>query len=31
VVFRDHDRMLVDDIAFAGPAQIREATYRGKV
>ena len=30
VVFRDHDRMLVDDIAFASPAQPREATYRGK-
>jgi transcriptional antiterminator Rof (Rho-off) len=30
VVFRDHDRMLVDDIAFAGPAEPPESTYRGK-
>lgn len=29
-VFRDHDRILVDDIASAGPAEPPEATYRGK-
>jgi hypothetical protein len=30
-VFRDHDRILIDDIASAGPAEPPEATYRGKV
>jgi hypothetical protein len=30
VVFRDHDRMLVDDIASCVPADPPEATYRGK-
>jgi transcriptional antiterminator Rof (Rho-off) len=30
-VFREHDRILIDDIASAGPAEPREATYRGKV
>jgi hypothetical protein len=29
-VFRDHDRVLVDDIASAGPAEPPESTYRGK-
>jgi transcriptional antiterminator Rof (Rho-off) len=31
VVFRDHDRMLVDDIASCGPAEPREPSYRGKL
>jgi hypothetical protein len=30
-VFRDHDRILIDDIASAGPAEPPEATYRGKL
>ena len=30
-VFRDHDRILVDDIASAGPAEPPESTYRGKL
>jgi hypothetical protein len=29
-VFRDHDRVLVDDIASAGPAEPPESSYRGK-
>ena len=28
-VFRDHDRVLDDDIASAGPAEPPESTYRG--
>ena len=30
-VFRDHDRILVDDIASAGPAEPPENSYRGKL
>ena len=31
VVFRDHDRVLIDDIASCGPAEPPpEASYRGK-
>ncbi len=30
VQFHDHDRMLVDDIAFCAPAQPTTASYRGK-
>lgn len=30
-VFRDHDRVLIDDIASCGPAEPPEASYRGKL
>ena len=30
VVFRHHDRVLIDDIASCGPAEPREDSYRGK-
>ena len=29
-VFRAHDRIRVNDIAFCGPAEPPESTYRGK-
>jgi hypothetical protein len=29
-VFRTHDRVLIDDIASASPAEPPESTYRGK-
>ncbi|HEY7375311.1 MAG TPA: hypothetical protein VIF57_24335 [Polyangia bacterium] len=31
VVFRQHDRVLVDDISFAAPAEQPEPSYRGKI
>ena len=31
VVFRGHDRVLVDDIASCGPAPPNEPSYRGKL
>ncbi len=30
-IFRSHDRVLVDDIAFCGPAEPPEPSYRGKL
>jgi hypothetical protein len=29
-IFHDHDRILIDDIASAGPAEPPENSYRGK-